>query len=296
MPIYFTYINKNSTNRKITQWIEFQNQLPCHFVYPAAFYQILKLFVHFWQKKKKKISRSFSLSFRPLSSYFTYFRFLLIYTHTRTHMDRGNIYRGNQLSLLHIDSANVCQRLNTRAIRGFPLAHESSTFNSESVGLFFFFFPPLESSPEAVPWMEKPRIFPGGLVSLDEKPCNPSRHLWFVRLFSFVYARLYSSSLELPGFISPPFFFRCWRCWHAWRRHQKEPRGNVFEAKKLCKNLSVFVLPPPPPPSSSPFHFIRAYVFWIFGSLKSKLKFSSELRLKFRMFRYDSKLVEDLND
>lgn len=247
MPIYFTYINKNSTNRKITQWIEFQNQLPCHFVYPAAFYQILKLFVHFWQKKKKKISRSFSLSFRPLSSYFTYFRFLLIYTHTRTHMDRGNIYRGNQLSLLHIDSANVCQRLNTRAIRGFPLAHESSTFNSESAGLFFFFFPPLESSPEAVPWMEKPRIFPGGLVSLDEKPCNPSRHLWFVRLFSFVYARLYRFSLELPGFISPPFFFVVGDVGTPGEDTKRNLEETYSKRRSFVKTfLFLFSLPPPP--------------------------------------------------
>lgn len=100
--IYIFYTHKQKFhNRKITQWIEFQNQLSFHFVYPAAFYQILKPFIHFceWttgeKKKKKKISRSFRLSFRILSSYFTYFRFLLIYIHTRTHMDRGNIYRGN---------------------------------------------------------------------------------------------------------------------------------------------------------------------------------------------------------
>lgn len=42
-----------------------------------------------------------------------------------------------------------------RAIRGFPLAHESSTFNSESADLFLsfslFLFLPLESGPEIVP-------------------------------------------------------------------------------------------------------------------------------------------------
>lgn len=143
--------------------------------------------------------------------------------------------------------------------------------------------------------MEKPRIFPGGLVSLDEKPCNPSRHLWFVRLFSFVYARLYSSSLELPGFISPPPFFFVVGDVGTPGEDTKRNLEETYSKRRSFVKTFLFLFSPPPP-SSSPFHFIRAYVFWIFGSLKNKLKFSSELRLKFRMFRYDSKLVEDLND
>lgn len=143
--------------------------------------------------------------------------------------------------------------------------------------------------------MEKPRIFPGGLVSLDEKPCNPSRHLWFVRLFSFVYARLYRFSLELPGFISPPFFFVVGDVGTPGEDTKRNLEETYSKRRSFVKTF-LFLFSLPPPPSSSPFHFIRAYVFWIFGSLKSKLKFSSELRLKFRMFRYDSKLVEDLND
>lgn len=147
----------------------------------------------------------------------------------------------------------------------------------------FFFFPPLESSPEAAPWMEKPRIFPGGLVSLDEKPCNSSRHLCFVRLFSFASLRLctpgYSFSLELPGFIPPPpFFFRCWRCWHAWWRHQRNLEETYSKRRSFVKIFLFCFVPPPLVFSFS--HFIRVYVFWIFGSLKS-LDASRSFRVSF---------------
>lgn len=169
----------------------------------------------------------------------------------------------------------------------------------------FFFFPPLESSPEAAPWMEKPRIFPGGLVSLDEKPCNSSRHLCFVRLFSFVSLRLctpgYSFSLELPGFVpSPPspFFFSLLAMLARLVKTPKEPRGNVFEAKKLCKNLSVLFCSPSPRLLLFAFYTRLCFLdFWIFEKPRCKSKFSSELRLKFQMFRNWWYLdVEDLND
>lgn len=92
----------------------------------------------------------------------------------------------------------------------------------------------------------------------------------------------------------PPFFFVVGDVGTPGEDTKRNLEETYSKRRSFVKTF-LFLFSPPPP-SSSPFHFIRAYVFWIFGSLKSKLKFSSELRLKFRMFRYDSKLVEDLND
>lgn len=60
--------------------------------------------------------------------------------------------------------------------------------------------------------MEKPRIFPGGLVSLDEKPCNSSRHLFvraslFFRPSSFMHAYIIVPAWNFQ--VSFIFFFPC---------------------------------------------------------------------------------------
>lgn len=174
---------------------------------PSCFLSNSQTFRSLLAKKKKKISRSFRLSFRPLSSYFTYFRFLLIYTHTRTHMDRGNIYRGNQLSLLHIDSANVCQRLNTRAIRGFPLAHESSTFNSESVGLFFFFFHRWNPAQRPCRGWKNQGYFPvDWFLSMRNRVIRLGTFGSCVSFLSFMHAYI-GSAWNFQVSFPPPFFF-----------------------------------------------------------------------------------------
>ena len=83
--------------------------------------------------------------------------------------------------------------------------------------LSFFFFFLYRWNPAQRSWrMEKPRIFPGGLVSLDEKPCNSSRHLWFVHPFSFASLRFMHAYIIVPAWNFQVsfihfffFFFRC---------------------------------------------------------------------------------------
>lgn len=111
--------------------------------------------------------------------------------------------------------------------------------------------------------MEKPRIFPGGLVSLDEKPCNSSRHLFvraslFFRPSSFMHAYIIVPAWNFQ--VSFIFFSLCDVSMPGEdTKGAVAPRGNVFQANTLCKNLPVFCF-------LLVFSFSFIYALMIFGS------------------------------
>lgn len=184
------------------------------------------------------------------------------------------------------------------------MAHESSTFNSESAGLFFFFHRWNPAQRPRRGWKNQGYFPVDWFLSMRNRVIRLATFASCVSFLSplFVYARLdivsvwnFQVSFPLPPLL---FFFSLLAMLARLVKTPKEPRGNVFEAKKLCKNLSVLFCSSPSRLLLFAFYTRLCLLdFWIFEKPRCKSKFSSELRLKFQMFRNWWYLdVEDLND